>query len=491
MFRQLYLFLILQIIAVVVDGNTGAKLKHPTALLTKYKIERLHLSRSLSPKNATVDAHLIGNSVADPLCFDSKVPLKVVIKTDSFGSETSWNLTNSAGRSIMSVEKFSYQKNELYTHFDCVEKSDCYQFTIFDSFNDGICCEYGQGFFQLYFKNALYVNGSTFESSHTTNICSETTSAPTVTVKSSSSPSVKPTSSPSLEATSSQTVAPTRSPTVTPSASAEETKPEISDVEPSDTDPLEGPIMVRGITMILEGLSKTLDGDEIADFEQLIANYIENFFNEGNTEDNSSTNNLRDNIYGVSAAIQLTSQDLVHEDGYKVDRLLKNSQRRMNNVSLRLSYNQYMQFRSRTDNVEIMNIINEPFSNDLRKQAFLKFVQEKGRSTFLTVTNVIMPVEHETPKSQSRKNNLLLIGGLLVATVILIMSADLMRRYWKRRNTKIDRAYKEHHDEVHQPVVTINVNKWYDTYIFFKLCFENSADIFFRFFKYFSGTAKT
>ena len=121
-----------------------------------------------------------------------------------------------------------------------------------------------------------------------------------------------------------------------------------------------------------------------------------------------------------------------------------------------------MQFRSRIDDIQVMSIINEPFSSDSRKQAFLKYLQEGGSSTFLSISNVVMVLEDEGPKSQSRQNNLMIIGCSLAATIIFILSADQMRRYLKRRNSNIDRAYKEHHNEVHQPVTTINVNKWYD-----------------------------
>ncbi len=69
---------------------------------------------------------------------------------DRYGTETTWNLKNSAGTILYSGGPYSnlttnttqvLVNNQSWT----LANNDCYTFTINDSFNDGICCAYGAG----------------------------------------------------------------------------------------------------------------------------------------------------------------------------------------------------------------------------------------------------------------------------------------------------------------------------------------------------------
>jgi hypothetical protein len=59
----------------------------------------------------------------------------------------------------------------------CLAPLTCYEFTIFDEFEDGICCEYGIGLYTVtdQFGNTI-ASGGEFEAEETTAFCTETAS---------------------------------------------------------------------------------------------------------------------------------------------------------------------------------------------------------------------------------------------------------------------------------------------------------------------------
>jgi hypothetical protein len=96
--------------------------------------------------------------------------------TDNYGSETSWTLKNSAGSQVASGS--GYSSNNNYVVNECVANG-CYDFTINDSYGDGICCNYGTGSYSLKFNGNVVGSGGQFGQSETKNIC--TNASPTTT----------------------------------------------------------------------------------------------------------------------------------------------------------------------------------------------------------------------------------------------------------------------------------------------------------------------
>lgn len=72
------------------------------------------------------------------------------LKTDNYGSETTWNLKNSLGTVLYSGGPYPNSNNpaEINLTFN-LPTEDCYAFTINDQYGDGICCLYGAGFYRL------------------------------------------------------------------------------------------------------------------------------------------------------------------------------------------------------------------------------------------------------------------------------------------------------------------------------------------------------
>ena len=66
---------------------------------------------------------------------------------DNYGDETTWDLKSSDGTVLYSGGP--YTANATATETFDLTTLDCYVFTIYDSYGDGICCSYGQGSYTL------------------------------------------------------------------------------------------------------------------------------------------------------------------------------------------------------------------------------------------------------------------------------------------------------------------------------------------------------
>ncbi|MFQ5805963.1 MAG: hypothetical protein ACE5I3_05890 [Phycisphaerae bacterium] len=95
--------------------------------------------------------------------------LEIVIFTDDYPEQTSWELYEVGGGLIDRGGPLG-QPGMLYTREVCLEAGKCYDFTIYDSFADGICCDYGQGYYELYLNGELVGSGGEFGSLETTRI---------------------------------------------------------------------------------------------------------------------------------------------------------------------------------------------------------------------------------------------------------------------------------------------------------------------------------
>lgn len=89
------------------------------------------------------------------------------IKTDQYPSETTWKVKNSAGSILYSGGPYS-QANTVYTAVWNLDNAECYTFTIYDEYGDGICCAYGNGYYKLMDGNSIiFAQGGEFGSEET------------------------------------------------------------------------------------------------------------------------------------------------------------------------------------------------------------------------------------------------------------------------------------------------------------------------------------
>jgi hypothetical protein len=99
-------------------------------------------------------------------CADTEVTLTLVL--DNYPSETSWTLSDGSGATVASGSGYSTAGATITETF-CLP-DDCYEFTINDSYGDGICCAYGNGSYSLDAGATNLASGGSFGSSETSQI---------------------------------------------------------------------------------------------------------------------------------------------------------------------------------------------------------------------------------------------------------------------------------------------------------------------------------
>ena len=99
------------------------------------------------------------------------VNLDLSIETDQYPNETSWEILDDNGDVLVSGGGYANQST-LYEELICLT-SGCYEFIVYDAYGDGICCDFGNGFFELTNNDDLLIEGGSFGSSDSYNFCLE------------------------------------------------------------------------------------------------------------------------------------------------------------------------------------------------------------------------------------------------------------------------------------------------------------------------------
>jgi hypothetical protein len=98
--------------------------------------------------NGATDA----NKGNDALAFQAKGStgnaMKLVIQPDEYGSDISWVIRNAAGANVASGGGYQDGKTALITASFCLPDG-CYRLIMKDAYGDGICCDYGKGWYEL------------------------------------------------------------------------------------------------------------------------------------------------------------------------------------------------------------------------------------------------------------------------------------------------------------------------------------------------------
>lgn len=108
-----------------------------------------------------------GDNGGDNGCNINTVTLNIIL--DNYPSETTWSITNSSNSVLYSGGPYSTQGGSVTQAF-CLENG-CYNFNIYDSWGDGICCAYGQGSYTLVHNGNILAEGGQFGSSQVTPFC--------------------------------------------------------------------------------------------------------------------------------------------------------------------------------------------------------------------------------------------------------------------------------------------------------------------------------
>ena len=106
-----------------------------------------------------------------PACPSCDNDLTLTIILDDYPGETTWDVRDGNGNVYASGGPYSGAGTTAVENF-CVPDG-CYDFTIYDSYGDGICCAYGNGAYTLTSDadGSTLASGGAFTSSETTNFC--------------------------------------------------------------------------------------------------------------------------------------------------------------------------------------------------------------------------------------------------------------------------------------------------------------------------------
>ena len=112
-----------------------------------------------------------------PPC-DNDITLTIVL--DNYPEETSWDVRDSGGAVYASGGTYGSQPDGSTVVENFCVPDGCYDFTIYDTYGDGICCSYGNGSYVLTDAGgATLASGGSFGSSETTNFCVTSGGGPT------------------------------------------------------------------------------------------------------------------------------------------------------------------------------------------------------------------------------------------------------------------------------------------------------------------------
>ncbi|MEM9051956.1 MAG: PEP/pyruvate-binding domain-containing protein, partial [Bacteroidota bacterium] len=99
--------------------------------------------------NGQIDEDSSNNSASTTTDLDSSGDIiTLVINADNYPQETSWELFDVNVNQLVASGEMNFG-DELFTEDICVNYNSCFSLIVYDSFGDGICCQYGIGDFLI------------------------------------------------------------------------------------------------------------------------------------------------------------------------------------------------------------------------------------------------------------------------------------------------------------------------------------------------------
>ncbi len=125
-----------------------------------------------SNPNGTSDNNS-GNDGASSSFTSGSNPVTLTIVLDNYGSETTWEVRDGSSQVVASGGPYSNGQNGTVVTSNFCLADGCFDFIIYDSYGDGICCGYGQGSYELVadLTSDVLASGGAFNDDETTNFC--------------------------------------------------------------------------------------------------------------------------------------------------------------------------------------------------------------------------------------------------------------------------------------------------------------------------------
>ncbi|CAA6806414.1 MAG: T9SS C-terminal target domain-containing protein [uncultured Aureispira sp.] len=152
-------------------GNgTGSSSQYPVVQLSNgWHSICLTVSDSLC-QYTYCDSIYINNTITNP-CLQNAVSFNLLF--DNYATETSWTVTDGNGIVVANGGNYTSAMNGVNLAIDLCLPTGCYNFNIYDTYGDGICCYYGQGNYSLVeaATGLTLASGGSFTYAETTNFC--------------------------------------------------------------------------------------------------------------------------------------------------------------------------------------------------------------------------------------------------------------------------------------------------------------------------------
>ncbi len=112
-----------------------------------------------------------GGGNGDPvICTGNEVFITIVL--DDYGSENTWDIKNGAGTILAEGGPFEKASAGLIVRDTVCIPEGCYLFTMYDSYGDGMCCEFGPGSYSVQAGDGnILAEGGSFTNSELTDFC--------------------------------------------------------------------------------------------------------------------------------------------------------------------------------------------------------------------------------------------------------------------------------------------------------------------------------
>lgn len=102
-------------------------------------------------------------------CDPGQVEITILVHTDDYPGETAWVLEDINGNLVAADGPYASADTD-YESTVCVPSSNCLIFRITDEFGDGICCGYGEGYYEVRVDGVLTLQGGEFTAYEESNL---------------------------------------------------------------------------------------------------------------------------------------------------------------------------------------------------------------------------------------------------------------------------------------------------------------------------------
>ena len=115
--------------------------------------------------------------------YDCDENVQLVLNFDLFPAETSWSIKDQNGDELVSGGPYHNEPPQSTKQIDICLPYGCFDFTIFDTHNDGICCDDGNGSYQIVAADGdILVSGGIFAAQETKPFCIDNSGPPPLTI---------------------------------------------------------------------------------------------------------------------------------------------------------------------------------------------------------------------------------------------------------------------------------------------------------------------